>query len=321
MHETLIEDVKLYIDSVDSQDDELNVTGWCASDSDKIDNVRLSKGKDSFVAVYGKERKDVQKYYENKNFLKSGFSISIPQKFKDPEGLCLEVLKKKTWTKAVDIKGQEAWALTEEKGSVDFKISKKLNPELMVIDNFYENPDEIRDFALSRRFAPHLEYHKGQRTESKYIPDGIKETLETLLRMKITSWENQGANGVFQFCTAEDALVYHVDTQNYAAVVFLTPNAPTSCGTTFFRSKSTGLMRSPTDQDSEKLGKSKDDLYFDIFRNNFYDKTDLEVVDVVGNVYNRLVIWDAKLIHAASEYFGDQKENSRLFHMFFFDAK
>ena len=60
MHETLIEDVKLYIDSVDSQDDELNVTGWCASDSDKIDNVRLSKGKDSFVAVYGKERKDVQ---------------------------------------------------------------------------------------------------------------------------------------------------------------------------------------------------------------------------------------------------------------------
>ena len=61
--------------------------------------------------------------------------------------------------------------------------------------------------------------------------------------------------------------------------------------------------------------------FFDIFKNNFYDKTDLEVVDVVGNVYNRLVIWDAKLIHAASEYFGDQKENSRLFHMFFFDAK
>jgi len=320
MHETLIEDVKLHIDSINDQNDELNVIGWCASNLSKVSNVRLSKGEDSFVAVYGKEREDVQKYYENENFLNSGFSISIPQKFKDVEDLRLEVLKEKEWVKVVDIKGSEAWALTEE-GEVDFKISKKLNPELIVIDNFYENPNEIRDFALSRRYAPHLEYHKGQRTESKYIPDGIKETLESLLRMKITSWEDQGANGVFQFCTAEDALVYHVDTQTYAAVVYLTPNAPASCGTTFFRSRSTGLLHSPTDEDSERMGRSKEDLSFEIFKNNFYDKTDLEVVDVVGNVYNRLVIWDAKLIHAASEYFGDQKENSRLFHMFFFDAK
>jgi hypothetical protein len=321
MHETLIEDVKLHVDSVNGQDDELNIVGWCASASSKVDNVRLSKGKESFVGVYGKERKDVQEHYENKDFLNSGFSISIPRKFKDAKDLCLEVLKKKAWTKAVNIEGAEAWSLTEEKKTVDFKISKKLNPELIVIDDFYENPDEIRDFALSRGYAPHLEYHKGQRTESKYIPDGIKETLETLLRMEITSWEDQGANGVFQFCTAEDSLVYHVDAQTYAAVVFLTPNAPVSCGTTFFKSKSTGLLHSPTDEDSERIGRSKDDLSFEIFKNNFYDKTDLEVVDVVGNVYNRLVIWDAKLIHAASEYFGDQKQNSRLFHMFFFDAK
>jgi len=321
MHETLIEDVKLNIDSIDDGNGELSLTGWCASGSNKINNIRLTKGGESFSAVYGKDREDVEKYYENKSFLKSGFSISIPKKFKDPKELCLEVLKEEEWVKAINIEGQEAWALTEEEGEVDFKISKKLNPELIVVDDFYENPDEIRNFALSRRFAPHLEYHKGQRTESKYIPNGIKETLEDLLRMKITSWEDQGANGVFQFCTAEDALVYHVDTQTYAAVVYLTPNAPASCGTTFFRSKSNGLLHSPTDEDAKKLNKSKDELFFEIFKNNFYDKTDLEVIDVVGNVYNRLVIWDAKLIHAASEYFGNQKENSRLFHMFFFDAK
>jgi hypothetical protein len=36
-------------------------------------------------------------------------------------------------------------------------------------------------------------------------------------------------------------------------------------------------------------------------------------------VYNRLVLFDAKNIHAAVNYFGDTKENSRFFHLFFFD--
>ena len=32
-------------------------------------------------------------------------------------------------------------------------------------------------------------------------------------------------------------------------------------------------------------------------------------------------MWDAKTIHAATEYFGTSKETGRLFHMFFFNAK
>ena len=58
-----------------------------------------------------------------------------------------------------------------------------------------------------------------------------------------------------------------------------------------------------------------------MFKGNFYDKSPWDLVDVVGNVYNRMAIWDAKLVHAASQYFGDNKQNSRLFHMFFFDAE
>ena len=325
MHDTLITGVRLHVDSIDQglskgMVEDVTITGWCASDSGELENIRLSKGEDSFIAVYGKERKDVEEFYGNSNFLNSGFSISIPEKFEDSKDLCLEVLMEGAWVKVLEVSGSESWALTKE-DDMDFKISKKTNPKLIVIDDFYDNPDEIRGFALSRRFAPHIEYHKGQRTESKYIPDGIKETLESLLRMKITSWEDQGANGVFQFCTAEDALVYHVDSQTYAAVVFLTPDAPASCGTTFFKSGRTGLRGAPTDEDSSKLGKDKDSLAFDIFQDDYYDKTDLEVVDVVGNVYNRLVIWDAKMIHAASEYFGNSLGNSRLFHMFFFDAQ
>ena len=58
-----------------------------------------------------------------------------------------------------------------------------------------------------------------------------------------------------------------------------------------------------------------------MFEGNFYDKTPWELVDTVGNVYNRMVVFDSRRVHAASEYFGDSIENSRLFQMFFFDAE
>lgn len=50
------------------------------------------------------------------------------------------------------------------------------------------------------------------------------------------------------------------------------------------------------------------------------DPTPWEPVDVAGNVYNRLVIFDASNIHAASQYFGTKKENCRMWQMFFFDT-
>ena len=46
-----------------------------------------------------------------------------------------------------------------------------------------------------------------------------------------------------------------------------------------------------------------------------------ELVDKVGNVFNRLVLFDAKCIHAATEYYGTNISDSRFFQLFFFDIK
>ena len=56
-------------------------------------------------------------------------------------------------------------------------------------------------------------------------------------------------------------------------------------------------------------------------QHTFVDRTPYELVDTVGNVFNRLVIWDAGLIHSASEYTGWDIASSRLFQIFFFDAE
>lgn len=60
--------------------------------------------------------------------------------------------------------------------------------------------------------------------------------------------------------------------------------------------------------------------YLADFFGGFYDPTKWELVDRIGNVYNRLVIWDGSLVHAANCYFGQGLSDGRLFQMFFFDA-
>lgn len=53
----------------------------------------------------------------------------------------------------------------------------------------------------------------------------------------------------------------------------------------------------------------------------FLDGTPYDRVDMFGNIFNRLVIFDAGCIHGASEYFGSDFQDGRFWHMFFFDAE
>ena len=208
----------------------------------------ILKSLKSLVITINLFNKKYPNFKINLTLIDQSNSETVNQKFKDLQDLELQALISKKWVTILKLNDSR---LLDAK--TDFKISNNLTSEFLVIDNFYENPDEVRDFALSCDFSPHPQYHKGQRTEQKFIPEGIKERFETLLHSQITSWEDQGANGVFQYCTAEDQLVYHVDSQSYAAVVYLTKDAPPSCGTTFFKSRRTGLRNAPTQKDCESF--------------------------------------------------------------------
>jgi glycosyltransferase involved in cell wall biosynthesis len=190
-----------------------------------------------------------------------------------------------------------------------FSINTETKSRLWIVDDFYADPHAVRDFALQQEFEPNINYYKGSRTKEQFIIPGTKEAFEKIIGKKITNWtETHGMCGRFQYCTAEDALVYHCDGQTLAGMVYLTPDAPYSCGTSLFAHKKTGLRN------------ENDFVETDVFsETGFYDKTKFELVDTAGNVFNRLVIFDAKCIHSANEYFGTDLTNSRLFHLFFFD--
>lgn len=201
-----------------------------------------------------------------------------------------------------------------------YGFEKAKRPNIIVCDDFYENPDHIRELALCQEFHEDLRYHKGERTKNKFLFPYVKERLEEIIGAKINGWTTQGYNGVFQFCKADTPIVYHSDVQSYAAVVYLTPNAPPEAGTSFYASKAVKGRRKPPKADenmSQDEAKLINQLMYD---GKLLDKTAWELIDVVGNVYNRLAIWDSQLVHAASCYFGDKLNNCRLFHMYFFDV-
>ena len=162
---------------------------------------------------------------------------------------------------------------------------------LIVVDNFYKNPDTIRAFAYQKEFKHNNTHYKGMRTSETFLFEGLKEEFESLIQEKITLWEEHQFNGCFQVTSAENQQVYHCDENHWAGVIYLTPDPPPESGT-----------------------------FTSTFSGGFYDSTKFDLVDKVGNLYNRLVLFKSTRIHSAGPYFGTNLGNGRLVHLFFFNT-
>lgn len=186
-----------------------------------------------------------------------------------------------------------------------------MNTQILVVDDFYENPYDVRDFALSQEFNVSGNF-PNLRTEPDTNPS-LRETLQNIVRSHggaINYWPD-GYNGAYQFTTSRDRSWIHSDTgTSWAAVCYLTPNAPHQSGTGLYRHKETGLYQPVEDQ---KL--------MEIVNNDSQDLTKWDEVDVVGNVFNRLVMYRGNRFHSSRNYFGQNKFSGRLFQTFFFSTE
>lgn len=297
MHKTLHPNVIGYIDTAAKGLHSMEVAGWCLTHKKEAKPIRILSNTNEPTLLTSMSRPDVCQFYKMDPHVCCGWKETLPYTIL-PCHLQMEVEPEK-WETVFTFSIQP---------EMKFAIQQH-PPAYVVADNFYENPDAVREFALSLEFNYHPSYHKGKRTDLCYRFDGLKERFEQLVGRKITNWEKYGTNGCFQYCIGGDQLVYHCDTQQYAGVLFLTPDAPVTTGTSLFRSIHTKNMKVP-EKDHAK-----------VFQNGYLDPTQFERVDSVGNVYNRLILFDSLTIHAATEYFGSTKENGRLFQLFFFDLE
>ena len=178
-----------------------------------------------------------------------------------------------------------------------------MNTNVIVVDDFYSNPDGVRSFALGQEFAIR-ENFPGMRTKS-FVTDDTKDTIQNIIRNAgglVTNWNQiDGLTGSFELATARDRSWIHTDHYNtWAGVIYLTPNAPLTGGTGMFRHKRTGAEVASQLESYESQ-----------------DYTKWELCDVIANRYNRLVLYRSNMFHTSLDYFGSDHNTGRLFQLFF----
>ena len=193
---------------------------------------------------------------------------------------------------------------------------------LIVIDNFYNNAMETRKYVLTQEFKVRGNY-PGQRTRSfannelkniiqDYITPFGGKIIDFPMSDETNKDDNNIYNGAFQYTTSRDRSWIHVDGfNNWAGVLYMTPDAPVSAGTGFYKYKD-----GTTYEADLKIMDNKSEI--DAF---CQDLTRWEQVDKVGNLFNRLILFNSKRYHMSLDYFGNSKENGRLFQVFFFSTE
>jgi len=181
-----------------------------------------------------------------------------------------------------------------------------------IVDNFYQDPDSVRNYALSQTFHVSGNY-PGMRTdvcsnEGGYI-DNIKLSLEKIIGKSIRYFPLDKYNTSFQYTTEDSKTWIHHDEMSFAAVVYLTPDAPLDSGTAIYRHKPTGIMKHSPEEIID-------------FNNFEHMEEDWEIVAEAKNIYNRLVIYDSMYYHrSVVPGFGKDQFDGRLFQVFFFDVE
>lgn len=201
-----------------------------------------------------------------------------------------------------------------------------------VIDNFYEDPFKIRDFALAQKFYqqgswPGLRTGQINELDPTLFGNFAKKVLSIFFNIhhEQVYWN---FNSTFQLCGSsfEEGWV-HADCDGinpngpkFAGVVYLTPNAPLTGGTSVYKLKDNEYADyysiDWTYRDEFYRGNLSCNLdQYRIYR-NLHNEKFLKTIDI-SNVFNRLVIYNAADYHRENTLFGSIKEDSRLTQVFF----
>ena len=196
---------------------------------------------------------------------------------------------------------------------------------IVVIDDFYSNPDEIRQVALTAEYPePENGYtYPGRNSKGNYYPESLHKKFETVLNRKLTP---AGLNGYFRLSLESDPYRQdvHVDPNwEFGAVCYLNP--PDQCidegGTSFWIHNKTSMENCPT---HPKLAKhygypSEKEAWWTTVYGEGLDRTKWTRYLLSPMKYNRIVIFRTNLWHSHNFNFGDSLENGRLVQLFFFN--
>ena len=206
------------------------------------------------------------------------------------------------------------------------------NQRILVFDNFYDDPDEIRALALRQEFRrkPGATYPGGEAIIT------AADWTDPWHRMRRRIDEPCDApcpkttpfpQGKFRLALAPDQQTridrVHIDQQRWSGIVYLTLPQDCKSGLVLFRNRHTG----GTEWDESWFRSRYRHLYelpAPEFRQKvlafFADPENFEEIGTIPMAYNRAVLLMAQVFHGSGDAFGDRSENGRLSQHFEFYA-
>ena len=207
---------------------------------------------------------------------------------------------------------------------------------IYIVDDFYPNPDKVREKALKEFFYPGRKGTKtmfpGDRTLGRITLENflyVKNRLETIIGKRMIHFPRDNSNTAFTLgketkhsllnwvhhdCAhLTEAITKEFDGKAWASVCYLSPNAKADHGTGLFRAKNTNeVFKTKEMKIAPQSGFKefwKPDGIFDLHT-------------YAANIYNRLIMYPANYWHAPfNAGWGHDKESGRLVQVCFFTTE
>ena len=195
--------------------------------------------------------------------------------------------------------------------------------DLIIVDNFLDNPDKIRELALKQEYELFGGKNwPGRDSKNSYGEKEMTQACSAVVGEQLTI---KPENKCSYFRIAKEGQYgrqhIHFDPNPgliWAGVLYLTPIFHPTAGTKFWKHKETGWETAPTNEEGAKYGiKSHNDM-FHFFNTEGKDESKWICTDNIGFKYNRLVMFNPFLWHSNGDWFGDTYDNCRLVQLFFF---
>lgn len=197
---------------------------------------------------------------------------------------------------------------------------------VIVLDDFYDDPDAIRSLALSLEYqrkpgatypgreaiAPGRDWSDVRAVLRSYLDEPVDGPCpkpvpfpQGKFRLAMVQDEKERVDGV------------HEDLQPWSAVIYL--SLPRDCAgqgaVGFYRHRATGATEFSDEWEREVFGKQAElppEEFTPIYWAYMRDKSNWQEVQRIENCYNRALLLQAQCFHASLGVFGDTPERGRL---------
>ena len=202
--------------------------------------------------------------------------------------------------------------------------SSAMPTSLIVVDDFLDNPHELRNAALRLTYPEQDGAFPGRNSLERINLDGLIQQASRLVGEPLELLSPLQSHAKCRVTLAADKgrAKVHVDRSHWSGILYL--SLPEDCqgGTDFFRHRRTNTDRRPiNERELAAMGyTSMEEMHREIIEKDSNDDSKWERTMRAPMRFNRLVLLRPWLWHTAGAGFGDCIENGRLVYLMFFGS-